>query len=521
MEQLAAPGTTLLTADTLRLAEGYVEVRPLGPCRSRALDRAGRGLRADSAPAPRAPGSPRPPRRAGSPDSSAGTRSWSSSAEALGRAAQGPRPAGGHRRRAGCREVTPRLGGHPLPSGPRLAVLEAGSVSYGKATPYLPVIDLLKGYLQVEDRDDPGQIREKVMGKLLTLDRALKPALPAFLALLDVPVDDPPWQALDPPQRRQRTLDAVRGSSYGRARCSPSWSSSRTSTGSTPRPRRCSTAGREPADRPDPAARELPARVPARLGRQDLLHASSGWTPCRPESADDAARGPARRRRRPRARSSASSSRGPRATPSSSRRASGRSWRPGRSRASAARTGWRSRWRPSRCPRRCRPSWRPASTGSRRRTRRCSRRPRWSARMSRWPCSRASSRTRRTRSADGLARPPEPLSSSTRRSLFPDLEYTFKHALTHEVAYGSLLHERRRALHARHRRRDRAALLPTAGRARRAARPPRRPRRALGKGRALPPSGGGQGFRSLGISRGNVSSSEQRCRRGAVSLEHS
>src|SRR5262249_41999481 len=33
-------------------------------------------------------------------------------------------------------------------------------------------------------------------------------------------------------------------------------------------------------------------------------------------------------------------------------------------------------------------------------------------------------------------------------SLFPDLEYTFKHALTHEVAYGSLLQDRRRALHA-------------------------------------------------------------------------
>src|SRR5262249_26793557 len=31
--------------------------------------------------------------------------------------------------------------------------------------------------------------------------------------------------------------------------------------------------------------------------------------------------------------------------------------------------------------------------------------------------------------------------------LFPELEYTFKHALTHEVAYGSLLQERRRALH--------------------------------------------------------------------------
>ena len=34
-------------------------------------------------------------------------------------------------------------------------------------------------------------------------------------------------------------------------------------------------------------------------------------------------------------------------------------------------------------------------------------------------------------------------------SLFPDLEYTFKHALTYEVAYGSVLHDRRRALHAR------------------------------------------------------------------------
>ena len=34
-------------------------------------------------------------------------------------------------------------------------------------------------------------------------------------------------------------------------------------------------------------------------------------------------------------------------------------------------------------------------------------------------------------------------------SLFPDLEYTFKHALTHEVAYGGLLHERRRSIHAR------------------------------------------------------------------------
>ena len=53
-------------------------------------------------------------------------------------------------------------------------------------------------------------MREKLTGRLLTLDPALGPTLPAFLALLEVPVEDPHWQVLDPPQRRQRTLDALK-----------------------------------------------------------------------------------------------------------------------------------------------------------------------------------------------------------------------------------------------------------------------------------------------------------------------
>jgi predicted ATPase len=89
-------------------------------------------------------------------------------------------------------------------------VLESGSVSYGKATSYLPVIDLLKGYFRIGDRDTHRGIREKVTGKILTLDRALEPILPALLTLLDVPVDDSQWQCLDPLQRRQRTMDAIK-----------------------------------------------------------------------------------------------------------------------------------------------------------------------------------------------------------------------------------------------------------------------------------------------------------------------
>jgi predicted ATPase len=89
-------------------------------------------------------------------------------------------------------------------------VLESGSVSYGRATPYLPVTELLKKYLRIEEHDDKRVIRERVAGKLLTLDRTLEPLLTPLLALLDVPVDDAVWGALDPPQRRQQILEAIK-----------------------------------------------------------------------------------------------------------------------------------------------------------------------------------------------------------------------------------------------------------------------------------------------------------------------
>jgi class 3 adenylate cyclase/tetratricopeptide (TPR) repeat protein len=89
-------------------------------------------------------------------------------------------------------------------------ILEASSVSYGKATSYLPVIDLLKGYFKIGDRDNHREMRDKVMGRVFGLDRALEPLLPPLLALLDVPVEDATWQTLDAPQRRQRTLQAVK-----------------------------------------------------------------------------------------------------------------------------------------------------------------------------------------------------------------------------------------------------------------------------------------------------------------------
>jgi tetratricopeptide (TPR) repeat protein len=92
----------------------------------------------------------------------------------------------------------------------RWRVLESASVSYGKATPYFPVCDLLKRYAHVEDRDDACTIRAKVTGQVLTLDDALQETIPALMALLDALPADSPFLTLDPPQRLQRTLEALR-----------------------------------------------------------------------------------------------------------------------------------------------------------------------------------------------------------------------------------------------------------------------------------------------------------------------
>ena len=208
MEQLADPGATLLTADTLTLAEGYIDVRSVGPTpvkglaepvevyemlgastiRSRFAAAAARGLTTFVG----------------------RTDEIEQLSQALERAKTG-------------RGQVIAVVGEPGVGKSRLyyefthshrvqdcLLIESVSVSYGKATAYLPVIELLRSYFRIESRDDARIIREKVTGRLLSLDRALEPFMAAFLWLLDVSTDDTQWERLDPPQRRQQTLDGVK-----------------------------------------------------------------------------------------------------------------------------------------------------------------------------------------------------------------------------------------------------------------------------------------------------------------------
>ena len=208
MEQMATPGTILLAPATLQLAEGYVQVSARGPVAVKGLP--------DPVEVYALTGASTLRTRLQAAASRGLTRFVGRDAEidqirralTLARGGRGQLVALVGDPGVGKSRLVYELT-HSRPAQDWL-VLEAGSVSYGKAISYLPVIDLLKSYFKVHDHETHREIHEKVTGKLLTLDRALEPMQPALLALLDVPVEDDHWQALDPPQRRQRTLDAVK-----------------------------------------------------------------------------------------------------------------------------------------------------------------------------------------------------------------------------------------------------------------------------------------------------------------------
>jgi class 3 adenylate cyclase/tetratricopeptide (TPR) repeat protein len=208
LEQLAPPGSIRLTAATLRLVEGLVRVNSLGPVPVKGLAEPVEVFDLIGASAIR--------RRLQAATSRGLTRFVGRQVEidALGHALT---QAG-----AGHGQVV-ALMGEPGVGKSRLAyefihshrtqgwlVLESASVSYGKATPYFPVIDLLKNYVKIDGRDDMRTIRAKVTGQVLTLDEGFHDTIPALLMLLEALPEDSPFLHLDPLQRRQRTLESLK-----------------------------------------------------------------------------------------------------------------------------------------------------------------------------------------------------------------------------------------------------------------------------------------------------------------------
>ncbi len=219
MEQLASPGTIWITGRTLALVEPFVQVQPLGPVPVQGLEAPVEVFELLGA-------------------SRARTRFQVSQLRGLSRfigrdaemqqlrvALEGAKRGHG--------EVVAVVGEpgvgksrlfHELIQLPAVVgcrVLHASAASYGRAISYLPLIEVLKALFRIDDRDDTRSIRAKATGHVLTLDETLKDMLPPILWLLDALPEDDRLRQLEPPQRRQLTLEAVKRLLYRESQLQP------------------------------------------------------------------------------------------------------------------------------------------------------------------------------------------------------------------------------------------------------------------------------------------------------------
>ena len=205
MEQLARPGTTLITDATRRLADRCIEVSTHGPMPIKGLKVPVEVFELRGAtPASRLQAAP-----------SALTRFLGREDELrrldalLDRTSSGRGQAVGVVGEAGVgksRLMWEFTRSHRTQGW---LLLEAPSASYTKATPYAPITTMLQAYFQIEPEDDVAAIRAKVTARTLGLDAQLHWAIPPFLALGNIPTQDPEWEGLEPSERRRRIFAAL------------------------------------------------------------------------------------------------------------------------------------------------------------------------------------------------------------------------------------------------------------------------------------------------------------------------
>lgn len=230
MQELAGGGTSLMTSSTLREVEGFVQVRALGPVQIKGVSHLFDRFELVGATTAR------------TRVQAAGVRGLT---PLVGRDTEiaifkklVQQAAAGHGQilamlgeaGMGKSRLVHEFTRHQLPPG--WLVVEAASVSYGKATPYFPLIEMLRRYFQIADEQTADGIRELVTLHILELDNTLKDVIAPVLSLLGALPDEKrlaqedrqSWlaqhpeiaaiiqrfNALDPQQRRRHTLDAIK-----------------------------------------------------------------------------------------------------------------------------------------------------------------------------------------------------------------------------------------------------------------------------------------------------------------------
>jgi class 3 adenylate cyclase/tetratricopeptide (TPR) repeat protein len=216
MQTLAEPGAIVVTASTHRLVEGYVRSEPLGAVRVKG--------RSDPVLAYRVIGRKR-----------AQSRMELAAERGLTRLVGRERELGllhdrMARARDGHGQVVAIIGEPGIGKSriiyefrrslqdERVTWLEGHCLGYGQGTPYLPLLEILRASFHVEEGDNPLQVGAKLREGIQQIDPGLEAIVPFLGDLFGLPADTEALPRLDPKDRRQKTFEAIRALTFAAAR---------------------------------------------------------------------------------------------------------------------------------------------------------------------------------------------------------------------------------------------------------------------------------------------------------------
>jgi class 3 adenylate cyclase/tetratricopeptide (TPR) repeat protein len=91
-----------------------------------------------------------------------------------------------------------------------IPILEGRGVAHGKSIPMLPILELWRAFYEITESDSPEATRAKIAGRLLLMDESYREALPSIFDVFGVPDPTNPSPALDPEQRQKRVHGVVK-----------------------------------------------------------------------------------------------------------------------------------------------------------------------------------------------------------------------------------------------------------------------------------------------------------------------
>ena len=87
---------------------------------------------------------------------------------------------------------------------------EGQCLPFGRAMAYLPVLDILRSYFNIKEGDPESLIKKNVETRILKLDDKLHRALAPFYDLLSLDAEDSDYKELEPRQKRELVFEAIR-----------------------------------------------------------------------------------------------------------------------------------------------------------------------------------------------------------------------------------------------------------------------------------------------------------------------